>query len=90
MSSDVVLPGNEVETIKNLDIIELCTLNYDLPHYIPLSHTGRLNICNTLQLNVKVSLGTISLNRRMPNCTTVVQTANYFYKPEIRLNSPNK
>ena len=62
VSSDVVLPGNDVEIITDLDIIELCTLNYDLPHYIPLSHTGRLDICNTLQLNVRVSLGTNSLN----------------------------
>ena len=28
------------------------------------------------------------LNRRMPNCTTVLQTASDLYEPEIRLNSP--
>ena len=61
VSSDVVFPSNDVEIITDLDIIELCTLNYDLPHYIPLSHTGRLDICNTLQLKIRVSLGTNSL-----------------------------
>ena len=30
------------------------------------------------------------LNRRMPNCTTVVQTANDLCEPEIRLNSLKK
>ena len=30
------------------------------------------------------------LNRRMPNCTTVVQTASDLFEPEIRLNSPKK
>ena len=29
-------------------------------------------------------------NRRMPNCTTVVQTANYLFQPKIGLNSPKK
>ena len=29
-------------------------------------------------------------NRRMPNCTTVVQTASDLFEPEIRLNSPKK
>ena len=33
VSSDAVLPGNDVEIITDLDIIELCTLNYDLPCY---------------------------------------------------------
>ena len=32
----------------------------------------------------------ILLNRRMPNCTTVVQTAGAFFEPEIGLNSPKK
>ena len=30
------------------------------------------------------------INRRMPNCTTVVQTAGDLFEPEIRLNSPKK
>ena len=30
------------------------------------------------------------LNRRMPNCTTVVQTAGDLIEPEIRLNSPKE
>ena len=29
-------------------------------------------------------------NRRMPNCTTVVQTSSDLFEPEIRLNSPKK
>ena len=29
-------------------------------------------------------------NRRMPNCTTVVQTASDHFETEIRLNSPKK
>ena len=40
-------------------------MNYDLPHYNPLSHTGKLEICNTLRLNVRVSLGTNNLNNHM-------------------------
>ena len=32
----------------------------------------------------------IQFNRRMPYCTTVVQTANDLFEPEIRLNSPKK
>ena len=40
--SDVVLPCHDVEIITDLDIIELCTLNYDLPHF-PLL-TGKLYI----------------------------------------------
>ena len=35
-------------------------------------------------------LGFIDLNHRMPNCTTVVQTASDLFEPEIRLNSPKK
>ena len=31
-----------------------------------------------------------SVNRRMPNCTTVVQTAGDLFDPEIQLNSPKK
>ena len=63
--SDVVLPYHDIEIIANLDIIELCTLNYYHPHYIPLSHTGKLEISNTLRLNVRVSLGTNNLDGHM-------------------------
>ena len=30
------------------------------------------------------------LNRRMPNCTTVVQTEHDLFEPETQLNSPKK
>ena len=32
----------------------------------------------------------ININRRMPNCTSVVQTASDLFKPEIRPNLPKK
>ena len=31
-----------------------------------------------------------SFNRRMPNCTTVVQTESDLFEPEIQQNSPKK
>ena len=31
-----------------------------------------------------------NINRIIPNCTTVVQTANYPFEPEIQLNLPQK
>ena len=36
----------------------------------------------------RIQLNTCTLNRRMPNCTTVVQTANNLFEPKIGLNSP--
>ncbi|KAI6654487.1 hypothetical protein LOD99_883 [Oopsacas minuta] len=63
-SPDVVLSFNNVDIITDLDLIELCTLNYDLPSYNPISHTGKLDICNTL-LNVRVSLGINNINSQM-------------------------
>ena len=32
----------------------------------------------------------LTFNRRMPNCTTVVQTASDLFEREIQLNSPKK
>ena len=34
--------------------------------------------------------GHMCINRRMPNCTTVVQTASDLFKQAIRLNSPKE
>ncbi|KAI6649826.1 hypothetical protein LOD99_6376 [Oopsacas minuta] len=63
-SPDVVLSVNKVEIITDLDLMEWCTLNYDLPSYNPISHTRKLDICNTL-LNVRVSLGINNINSQM-------------------------
>ena len=38
----------------------------------------------------RIQLNTCTLNRRMPNCTTVVQTANNLFEPKIGLNSPKR
>ena len=47
-----------------------------------ISVTTRLEV-------VPISTGNITpINRRMPNCTTVVQTASALFEPEIRLNLP--
>ena len=49
-----------------------------------ISVTTRLEV-------VPISTGNITpINRRMPNCTTVVQTASALFEPEIRLNLPKK
>ena len=47
---------------------------------------------HTLHNNVLIEIynSTESINRRMPTVTTVVQTANELFEPEIRLNSPEK
>ena len=47
---------------------------------------------NCLQTNKQTHTHTQQsrFNRRMPNCATVVETANNICEPEIRLNSPKK
>ena len=63
------------QRITDLDIIEVCTLNHDLPHYNPLSHTGKEEICNALRLNVRVSLGTHNLNIHMSKHWIIIHIA---------------
>ena len=41
---DVVLQAADVDIITDIDIIEICTMNYDLPPYKPLSHPGQIDI----------------------------------------------
>ena len=41
-------------------------------------------------LNYSDPSSDIYFNRRIPNCTTVVERAGHLIEPEIRLNSPKK
>ena len=52
---DVVLQAADVDIITDIDIIEICTMNYDLPPYKPLSHPGQIDICNNRNFNVVIS-----------------------------------
>ena len=49
------LQAADVDIITDIDIIEICTMNYDLPPYKPLSHPGQIDICNNLNFNVVIS-----------------------------------
>ena len=80
-----------------MTIINILTNKYDLKltNYLIQSSTNQVRNSDTLVytahvLASKQDVVFISLNRRMPNCTTVVQTASNLFEHEIRLNSPKK